>query len=243
MMPAARCSLLVCALLAGVGACDSGEIVVFSAVRAGSGGENALAGLGGLAAAAGDGHAGAPTAAGSGGMSGGGGSGGDSVDIPCQSNVDCGPAWYCQKQSCASLSGVCVPNESEDEDPVAALVCDCEGITYWNDTLRKLRGVSASTSGACGAAAKPCMTDQTCGSDPGVRCVRNLRDFNDCANPGTGQCWVVPSTCSVSGDKADRLPCPPPGPISGPPPCLTLCLAINSHYPFFKRRADDLNCL
>jgi len=233
-------ALLLPVLLAGVGACDAREVVVFSTAHAGSAGVNGVAGLGGVAGTAGAGLAGSPNFGGSGGMSGGGGGGGDAAAQSCQTTDECGPAWYCQKQSCADETGVCLPNPSDDEDPVAALVCDCEGkVTYWNDTLRKLKGVSASTIGACGSGAKPCLTDHDCGSDPESRCFRRLRDFNGCANPGAGQCWVVPSSCPASNDGADFFPCPPPSPTSNAPPCRTLCQAINAHYPFFKKRPDD----
>jgi len=231
----AGAALLMLFSLAGVGACDAREVVVFSA-HVGSAGVSGAAGLGGVPGAAGAGLAGSPSFGGSGGMSGGGALAAQS----CQTTDECGPAWYCQKQSCADAAGVCLPNPSDDEDPVAALVCDCEGkITYWNDTLRKLKGVSASTIGACGAGAKLCMSDQDCGSDPEFRCFRKLRDFSGCANPGPGQCWVVPSSCPASDDRADFFPCPPPTPTGNPPPCLTLCQAINADSPFFRKRPAD----
>jgi hypothetical protein len=241
MIRAGLVSLLVLALLAGIGACDGGEIVVFSA--AGAAGDNAQAGLGGGAGAGGDGFAGSSITAGNGGTSGAGSGGSDAVGTPCQSSDDCDLAWYCQKQTCADATGVCNPVPLSD-DPVRAEVCGCDSITYWNDTLRQQNRNSSSTIGACKIAVKPCLNDHDCLADPDARCARRLGDFNGCSMPGTGQCWVVPSECPDSDEKPDLLPCPPPGPpgSSQPPSCLTLCQAINSGFPFFKNRMDNV-CL
>lgn len=227
-------ALILLGGLAAIGACDSGEIVVFSAAEAGFAGASPSAGLGGAGGAASVGSAGSSLPTGGAGTSSAGGSGGDS----CQSSDDCDQAWFCQKQACTDATGVCNPVPLSD-DPVRKVVCGCGSITYWNDTLRQQSRNSASTSGACATDVMPCSSDHDCVADPDARCSRRLRDLSSCSTPGTGQCWVVPSDCSVSDDAADLLPCPPPGPPSSMgPPCFTLCQAISSGIPFFKKRTD-----
>jgi len=230
------------AFVAGIGACDAGEVVVFSPSPGGSGG-NHLGGVGGAGAptfggspAAGSGGGGL----GGGGLGGGGsgGSGGDTVDKPCHTTSDCEPTWYCQKQDCSATAGVCLPRPNTD-DPVRLPVCGCEdNLTYWNDTLRQKRGISASMPGECKFGVIGCTSDEACGSDTSanasMRCSRKLPTVNACGMPGSGQCWVVPSDCTGSSDRSRFLPCPPP-PGSPIPPCMTTCQAMNSGSPYLDK--------
>jgi len=237
-------SLLALALLAGIGACDGGEIVVFSPAQAGSAGEN----HGSAGAAGADNSAGSTSAAGmggagssAGGSGGSGGSGGDTVDTACRTTADCDPSWYCQKQNCSDPGGECLPRPISD-DPLRMPVCGCDdNITYWNDTLRKKRGISASTSGECQFGVKPCKSDDACGTDPSsdanLRCSRRLPNPSACGMPGSGQCWVVPSDCTGTSDKQRFLPCPP-APGSPSPACMTTCQAMNSGAPYLDKPPD-----
>ena len=128
------------ALLVAIGACEGGEIVIFTPAQAGSAGSDASAGALGFSAGSG-GSTG--DSAGSGGiaLSGSGGAG-EPVGRPCQSSDDCDLSWYCERAGCAEPNGVCVPIPISD-DPRLAPVCDCDDrITYWNDTVRKVARVS-----------------------------------------------------------------------------------------------------
>jgi hypothetical protein len=237
MIRAGLRSLLALALLAGVGACDGGEIVVFSPAQAGSPGSSASAGASGLATVAGVGGSfgGALDVAGGGGAASSGTGG--IVDNPCRTTSDCDPSWFCEKQDCSAQEGVCNPRPVSD-DPVRAPVCDCDRRhSYFNDTLRREFGISASTVGECRAGAQPCRSDDDCPSAlPSVgrgSCSRRLPDFSNCGMPGTGQCWITPNDCSSTSDTPQFLPCRSPGMVpDGPTPCLTTCQAVQSGLPY-----------
>jgi len=228
-------ALVACLVLFGVGACDGGEIVVFSAIQAGAAGTSTMAGSGGLprdGGAAGDGAGGLTELAGNGGggLGGSGGGGGD-ADKPCQSSDDCDPSWLCQKRDCADVGGVCLPRPSDD--PVRKPVCGCDNITYWNDALRQQRGIPALlATSECRFGVRGCMSDAECGT--GNICNRRLPDVSACSKPGTGQCWAVPSDCTGTSDNPHLLPCPPP-PNSPQPACITTCQAMNSGAPYLER--------
>jgi hypothetical protein len=242
MMRAALLWLLVLALLGGAGACNAGEVVVFAPSAGGSAGGH-LGGVGGVGGVGGAGAAnfGGSPAAGSGGDAvGGGGSGGSggSVDKACQTTNDCDPTWYCQKQNCSDPGGLCLPRPNTD-NPMRLPVCGCEdNITYWNDTLRQQRGISASFPGECKFGVIGCTSDEACGTDSSadasMRCSRNLPSVNACGSPGSGQCWVVPSDCTDTSDRERFLPCPPP-PGSPTPACMTACQAMNSGVPYLDK--------
>ncbi|MEI9935898.1 MAG: hypothetical protein WDO69_01610 [Pseudomonadota bacterium] len=228
MIRAALRSLLTLALLVGVGACDGGEIVVFSAVaQAGSAASEAMAASGG---SAGDhGLGGSLGVAGGSGAAMTGAAGGDLVDKPCQTTDDCDPAWLCQKQDCSEPGGVCLPRPVSD-DAAREPVCGCDHITYWNDTLRQQYGITASAAGECKSGARTCISNDDCGSY--ASCAHLLFNMSSCGMPGTGTCWITPNDCLATDDKPHWLPCAPPGDPSGPPPpCLTTCEAVQSGRP------------
>lgn len=218
------------ALLAAVGACEGGEIVIFAPAQAGSAGHDASAGMSGTTLA---GAGGSPAElAGNGGSapSGWGGEGAALGD-PCQSSDDCDLSWYCQKQNCADTAGVCLPIPTDD--PTFLPVCGCDGVTYWNDSLRQVARISASTPRECQSGAKPCRNGSDCGTFGA--CRQRLPSVNDCGtSPGKGQCWAIPNDCTSAGDRPVGLPCPPPpGTTPGPPPqCLTLCQALQADRPY-----------
>ncbi|HYQ02027.1 MAG TPA: hypothetical protein VER96_25310 [Polyangiaceae bacterium] len=233
-------ALFTLVLLAGLDACEGREIVVFAPAQAGSAG--AVVGTAGMATAgAPGGSAGFADPGGNGGAASGSGGTGGSTDKPCQSNTDCDGSLYCQKQNCGDSSGVCLPIPLSD-DPQFMPVCGCEDhVTYWNDNLRKIYGVSASTPGSCMSSAKPCFSSSDCGSDG--TCSHQLRDVSACSMPGIGQCWIIPNDCGSPGDKEQFVPCPPPpGSPSGCPPIMTLCEAMQSDQPFLRSKHDIPGC-
>lgn len=229
-------SLFALLLLAGVAGCEGSEIVIFSPAEGGSAGSST--GAAGIAAGgAPGGSGGLLDSGGSGGAASGSGGSGGSTDKPCRTNDDCdSSSWYCQKQNCGDPSGVCLPSPIF-EDSQLLPVCGCDDhITYWNDTLRKIYGISASLPGACMSGARQCFSSDECGLDG--TCAHQLRSFNDCGASGTGQCWIIPNDCGTD-DKQEFVPCPPPGPPGSTPMCpaiLTLCQALQSGQPFVRVR-------
>jgi hypothetical protein len=214
--------------------CDGSDIVVFVA-NGGSAGAMTSAGAGGA------GSGGIPTVAGTAGSAGlavGGGSagdgasgvGGDSSGYSCKSNADCpGSAWLCGKSSCSDAEGICEPRPFDCEANHAP-VCGCDGITYWNDCLRKQRGEPTGSMGSCGANAKSCNSPADCG---GGDCAKLLQNLDACGQPGRGVCHVTPPECLVVPESRWWTRCPPPGGGSGDPgPCLTTCQAVQTDQPY-----------
>lgn len=223
-------------LLAVVGACEGGEIVVFSPAAGGSAG---VAGASPSGAVAGS-SAGSGGDGGSG-LGGSGGVGGNPFDRGCETSKDCDFSWFCQKSDCSAPSGVCSPIPVLD-DAHYRPVCGCDRITYWNDTLRQVARVSAAQVDRCGPDALTCMSSAECG--PFGACRQILPDVSFCgsqsgadagadAGAGAGQCWAIPNDCATADDKRMFLPCPPP-PGSPPPDCLTLCQALQADRPYLQ---------
>jgi hypothetical protein len=144
---------------------------------------------------------------------------------PCISNADCDDASFCAKRSCGEPAGRCERRPMfcpPDLDPV----CGCDGITYWNECLRRERGLESQMKGECtypalhcGGPAGPCPS--------GASCARLLHD-GPCPPPDApGVCWILPTTCA---------PPPIPAPVfegcGTPEKCVDACTAIRSERPF-----------
>lgn len=155
----------------------------------------------------------------------------------CVQNSDCpDPSMYCEHDSCDSSAGTChfppfsCPNV---EDPK----CGCDGITYFNDCLRKLAGVSAADDGECKHGYASCGADGSgCGS--GALCAR-LGFFGTAATcpplPG-GHCWVLPSTCPAADadNDSDGLRWDECSPDPKAMHCQDTCTAIHSGKRFVR---------
>jgi hypothetical protein len=156
-----------------------------------------------------------------------GGDGGG-FDAYCTSVNDCQAGFYCELPTCGAPSGKCSPLpascDNEEHD-----TCGCDGITYFNDCMRKQRGVGSVYYPS------PCPADvaYTCG--PGQPACPQPAYCFEVAPPGPGgclagpqgSCWVIP------------LDCPPPSPqtirwdnCSEAQRCVDTCRAIEAQVPF-----------
>jgi len=120
--------------------------------------------------------------------------------LRCETSLDCASNLYCDKATCDALSGTCeLPPAycDDDEDPF----CGYDGITYFDDCLRKASGIVCSSQGACplnaavtcaGPADRMCPNGYDCGQlqklEPAV-----------CAANAEGICWLVPAQCPSPG--------------------------------------------
>lgn len=244
------CSVVLGLCLLG---CDAGEITIFSANdTGGTAGVGGMGGNAGASAASGSFLGGAGGGAGSDGQGAGGvagnpwalgGSGGDiTSERPCLSNADCDVNYFCSKQRCGDVQGLCMltafPDPTQDLQ-----VCGCDGITYWNDSYRQRFGIAASTLGPCQSGAALCIRDQDCGALHGYSCEHLLAPTATCGSPPSpGRCWVTPRDCVVTpaDDKQYQI-CPPPsGGAGAPPPCVTKCEAVQSGHPFTELATDQV---
>jgi hypothetical protein len=142
---------------------------------------------------------------------------------PCASDLECRKDDYCAKASCTAIEGVCERRPATCPDD-GAPVCGCDGITYWNDCLRRQVGVAAATQGACPpgvAAACGGPMNAPC-ANPKASCARLLPP-GPCPPDVKGACWIMPATCA---------PAPPAWIPCGPQTqCVDTCSAIRSGMP------------
>jgi Kazal-type serine protease inhibitor domain len=199
---------------------DSGntaaEMKVPSAGTSGGGASAGDAMLGG--AGGGSGSASAGGTAGSGGLQGTAGT----PPTPCMSDADCS-GWRCEKQSCDAPSGFCEPSPvfcPPDPSPV----CGCDGVTYWNDCIRRQSGAQMSAPGQCLVTACACEVGSDC-KVPNASCSHLVAPGEMCGH-GMGACWVLPPQCTPNVDSQMWQECKPPD--APPSPCVDTCTAILS---------------
>jgi Kazal-type serine protease inhibitor domain len=196
---------------------------------AGSGG-GAAAPMGGMGGTAGSGYGGG--GAGSGGVAGAG-------EGTCTSRDECPPDWECEKPSCDAAVGTCSPPASLFCEPEPAPVCGCDGVTYWNDCVRRQWGAQLASNEECSLSAFPCVTGDDCAVRPGASCARLVLGGSVCGgDAGPGKCWMLPTQCSPNfGDPRVWQECRPPE--ASPAPCVDACLAILSERPHARKKPGD----
>lgn len=154
-----------------------------------------------------------------------GGPGG--VGATCTDDAGCTPGLFCARAACTAATGLC------EARPTACggegqLVCGCDGVTYWNDCLRKQRGVTAATAGDCVGGAAPCTGPADC-PVPGASCARIAPPGMPCSPDLGGRCWVLAQACPLLQDDAHFEACGKgPGPGPGMESCVDLCNAVRT---------------
>ncbi len=109
---------------------------------------------------------------------------------------DCGPNAYCDSPTCTV--GTCKARPAAEKDGTTP-VCGCDDVTYWNETLAHVHGVSVKANAACTAG-------KTCGGIANLKCPGSTfcnyegASLAVCAaSDAAGKCWGLPSSCPNSG--------------------------------------------
>jgi hypothetical protein len=149
----------------------------------------------------------------------------------CTSSDECPPNAFCSKPSCGAVGGVCEGRPTFC-GPEPAPVCGCDGMTFYNDCLRRVAGAPFAAPGECGVSGVPCAGPGGASCPPGASCARLLPPGAPCRDvPGT--CWVMPPECPREPPPGDRwTSCGPP-----PPACVDTCDALRSGVPHVRVRA------
>jgi hypothetical protein len=151
----------------------------------------------------------------------------------CATNDECRRDEFCAKSTCDAVAGICEhrPNMCI---PEGGAVCGCDGVTYFDDCLRRTLGVSLAGTTECGSTAMACEGPGTGGCPAGTYCARLLPPGTACGQQEMGgTCWALPAVCTT-GETADRdrwLVCD-----AQPPSCLDTCNAIRTNAVLVRAR-------
>lgn len=145
----------------------------------------------------------------------------------CSHNADCEINEFCAKTSCEAPQGTCEIRPSVCTD-VAAPVCGCDGVTYFNDCLRQTTGIAASKDRQCSFDAKRCGSPRRDVCEAGQYCALLVPEGAfPCPPDAPGTCWVLPSVCGDLSGGGNRF-----NSCQGPPlSCMDACTAIRSEQP------------
>jgi hypothetical protein len=149
--------------------------------------------------------------------------------VRCVTSEECGADAFCDHRSCHEPAGTCLPfpvSCKEEEHPV----CGCDGITYFNDCLRRAAGVPGSEDEECKGEAHCGGPNETCPSGAVCARLQGLDRRTPCGAT-RGHCWVLPATCPPPSrpDRWDEC-----GEVPGGLGCLSTCAAIQSGRAFFR---------
>lgn len=119
----------------------------------------------------------------------------------------CGTSEYCEAANCTT-TGFCKPRPATSDQNMA-LVCGCDGVTYWNVTHARFLGAATGAVGMCmPAIAKSCNADSGAGCGTGEYCnTLWWRSGTGCSTATAGaashsQCFNKPQnfSCPVAAD-------------------------------------------
>ncbi|MBX3265066.1 MAG: hypothetical protein KF782_35670 [Labilithrix sp.] len=151
----------------------------------------------------------------------------------CVRSSECGEGSFCDRRQCNAPAGTCEPYPVSCDDEERP-VCGCDGVTYWNDCLRRAAGAPGARADECDVESARCgPSGSTC--PEGAVCAM-LVGFGGpgkpaCRGPAAGRCWVLPAICPAQG-RADRWDeC---ATNEGALRCLDTCSAIRSGRTFAR---------
>jgi hypothetical protein len=158
----------------------------------------------------------------------------------CVENKDCSATMFCSRKDCDDVGGTCEARPVVcEEGPMP--VCGCDGVTYWNDCLRRTVGATVLHAGECSDTARICGRGGRGGPGgpgghmddcpPGASCARllppDLGTSSLCSPDVPGTCWALPAVCPDHGGPDRWIPCDP-----AKTGCASTCDAIRTGEPY-----------
>jgi hypothetical protein len=132
---------------------------------------------------------------------------------------------YCKVTNCATTGGTCTTKPVAQ--PLAKLVCGCDNVTYWNESVAAQDyGMNITSSGAqCPLATNaPCNNGQCDGKRS---CNMGVSSANQCNVAVTGKCWGLPLVCPLGGGQFSQCG------GGGSADCFSPCKTIRDEQPFY----------
>lgn len=157
----------------------------------------------------------------------------------CAVDSECESTGFCARVRCGDVGGSCEARPVACGDQVSP-VCGCDGVTYWNDCLRRAAGIASGRPGECpfdrarrcgdAKGGKPggASGDDRCAA--GTFCALLLPAPGACSPGPQGTCWALPSVCPTEGGGDRWIRCGGPGGAE----CTTTCSAIRSGEPHLR---------
>ena len=144
----------------------------------------------------------------------------------CIQTAECPEGKFCEKRECGDGPGRChsYPTLCPSD---AAPVCGCDGVTYFNDVIRRVAGMASAAEGECKSGAMECR-----GVPPWRILLASRGGFDRCGPGEHSRCWQLPTTCPDDAGPDQWDPCGPPAPGLQ---CLDICTAIRVEKPHFRQ--------
>jgi hypothetical protein len=134
----------------------------------------------------------------------------------------CDPGFYCNAPGCGTGTCAQKPGIAEQQKD-RALVCGCDNVTYWNESIAAYQGVGVKAMGTCLVGSGiACSQATPCPS--GLRCNRKALSDMTCNTTPNGECWGMPIACDPIG---------PTGHACSNGQCASECVLIQSQNPWY----------
>jgi hypothetical protein len=132
---------------------------------------------------------------------------------------------YCKVTNCATTGGTCT--QKPLAIPTAKLVCGCDNVTYWNESVAARdfnMNITASGVQCPPATALPCNNGKCDGKRS---CNLGVSGANQCDSNPAGTCWGLPTVCGVGGGQFSQCG------GGGGADCFNPCKSIRDESPFY----------
>ena len=147
----------------------------------------------------------------------------------CTDDSHCRGNEFCARDSCNDENGHC-ERRQVSVDSTFSPVCGCDGVVYWNDSVRKQLGINMAgqeSQPECNVGGLACSGPGTC--PHGASCARESKT---CTSDTTGACWQLPPNC------------PPPGGLrfvrcADTTTCAAACEAFRTEEPYQRLSSDE----